>query len=53
MNYKAGEVKVFDATGRSYAATIQSSNSVYVTALSAGMYFLKIKDLPAVSFIER
>jgi hypothetical protein len=53
MNYKAGEIKVFDVTGRSYAATIQSSNSIYVTALSAGMYFLKIKDLPAISFMER
>jgi hypothetical protein len=53
MNYKAGEVKVFDVMGRNYAATIQSSNSIYVTTLSAGMYFLKIKDLPAISFMER
>ncbi|MGG9960496.1 T9SS type A sorting domain-containing protein [Ferruginibacter sp. SUN106] len=53
MDYKAGEIKVFDVTGRSYTAAIQSSNSIYVTTLSAGMYFLKIKDLPALRFIEK
>ncbi|MGC4103217.1 hypothetical protein [Ferruginibacter sp.] len=53
MEYKTGEIKVLDAMGRSCAATVQSSNTIAVNNLTAGVYYLKIKDLPALNFIAQ
>lgn len=52
-DYKAGAIKVFDVSGRSYAATIKSSNSIYLNTSAAGIYFLKISDLPTISFMKQ
>ncbi len=54
MNYKAGEIKVYDITGHSFSALVESSNSIYLNTLPAsGIYLLKIGNNDALRFIKQ
>ena len=50
--YKVGEIKIFDVTGRYYPFVIQNNNSIALKQLSKGIYYLKIANLPTLRFME-